>query len=71
MNRKYPWSKLVKPNDHFLWKDRRDEKSLRVQAVKQGHRRSVEYRVSVHDHRDGGSRRRFAGFIVTYVRGIL
>lgn len=37
MNRiKYPWVRLKKPGDSFIWRDRRDESSLRTQAGKRG-----------------------------------
>lgn len=46
MNRRYPWDALEKVGDFFLWKNLRDEQSVRSQANKQGNRRGVVYRVN-------------------------
>ena len=47
MNKRYPWDRLKKPGDSFIWRKRADERSLRSQANKQGTRRRVVYRVTV------------------------
>jgi hypothetical protein len=46
LNRRYPWDALEKVGDFFLWKNLRDEQSVRSQANKQGNRRGVVYRVN-------------------------
>lgn len=45
-NYRYPWGKLVKPGDQFIWARKEDENSLRVGAVKLGKRRSIVLSVS-------------------------
>lgn len=65
MNTRYPWHKLVRPGDSFVWRWRKDERSLRSQAHKQGKRRGLVYTVEL--FLDGSHWR----LRVTYVCGII
>ena len=62
MNKRYPWDRLKKPGDWFIWRVRSDEASLRSQANKQGRKRSIMISVKV----EKASKMR-----VTYEYGIL
>jgi hypothetical protein len=62
--RKFPWHQLAKPGDHFIWRIRADEKSLRVQASRQAARRSII--LTVHKAEVGQP-----AFTVRYLRNVL
>ena len=62
MNKRYPWDRLKKPGDSFVWKERDHERSLRSQANKQGKKRRVVYSVKV----ESPTKLR-----VTYVTGLI
>ena len=62
MNRVYPWHRLRKPGDSFIWRDRRLEQSLRSQATKQGRKRRVVFSVRVESA---------TALRVTYEHGVL
>jgi hypothetical protein len=49
VNCKYPWTRLKKIGDSFIWRDRADERSLRSQAHKQSRIRGCFVSVSVKD----------------------
>lgn len=45
-NYRYPWDKLKKPNDQFIWPRKADENAIRVGAAKLGKRRALVLSVS-------------------------